>query len=476
MRQDVTGLWTDKYEFTMAQAYVQDNVHERPACFDYFFRKMPFGGGYVVFAGLGDVLKGLEAFRFDDAAIDFLRDQNFSSRFLDYLSDFRFGGTVHAAREGEIVFANEPVLRVEGTLLEAQLVETLILNILNFQSLIATKAARMRYVAGPEKILSDFGFRRAHGAGGLAAARAAIVGGFNSTSNMVAAQQYDLAASGTMAHSFVQSYDDELTAFRVFAASCPEHCVLLVDTYDTLNSGLPNAIRVAKEMEARKQKLLGIRLDSGDLAYMATQSRTMLDQAGLAYVKIAASSQLDEHLIRSLLQQNAPIDLFGVGTQLVIGAPDAALDGIYKLSMSDDKPRLKISDSLSKVTLPGIKKIIRYADADGLFQADAIVLNEEGSPGRMYHPAEPLKSLDLSALKGEEILLKAMDKGRIVEKDRSAAACADYVRQRFAQLPAEHKRFENPHIYKVGLSRALKMLRDDMISHYRGNAAQDSRL
>ncbi|HDS85201.1 MAG TPA: nicotinate phosphoribosyltransferase [Phycisphaerales bacterium] len=467
MRLKSTALWTDKYEFTMAQAYVEDNIHERSACFDYFFRTLPYGGGYVVFAGLEDVLDALEAFRFDEAALDFLEAQGYRTGLLDYLSQFRFGGTVYAAREGEIVFANEPILRVEGTLIETQLVETVILNILNFQSLIATKAARIRFAAGHNKSLSDFGFRRAHGAGGIGAARAAIIGGFNSTSNMAAAQRYGLAAVGTMAHSYVQSYNDELTAFRAFAAACPDHCILLIDTYDTLNSGLPNAIRVAKEMEANNQRLFGIRLDSGDLAYMAKQARRMLDAENLDYVKIAASNQLDEYLVRSLIGQGAPIDLFGVGTRLVIGEPDGMLDGVYKLSMADGTPRLKVSDSLSKATLPGVKNILRYINGQGGFAADAVVLDDESKVESMIHPTEPHKTFELSGREYEELLVKVMSGGRRVREPVSVAAAADYAQQRLARLPDEYKRFEYPHIYKVGLSPKLTTLRDDLIARHR---------
>lgn len=466
MHSLTTGLWTDKYEFTMAQAYVEDNIHNRSACFDYFFRTQPFGGGYVVFAGLEDVLDGLRAFRFDDDSLDFLKSQGYRPAFLDYLSQFRFRGAVYSVREGEVVFANEPVVRVEGTLIEAQLVETLILSMVNFQSLIATKAARIRFAAGVEKTLSDFGFRRAHGPGGIGAARAAVIGGFNSTSNMAAARRYGLTAAGTMAHSYVQCYHDELTAFRAFAASCPNGCILLVDTYDTLHSGLPNAIRVAKEMEAKNQRLFGIRLDSGDLAYMAKQARKMLDAENLNYVKIAASNQLDEYLIRSLKQQGAPIDLFGVGTRLVIGDPEGTLDGVYKLSMVNGAACMKVSDSLSKATLPGVKQIRRFSNGQGAFAADAIVLQDEPTIEHMIHPTEPHKTFELAGLSCEELLVKVMDGGERTAEPVSAARSADYARSRLALLPEEYKRFEFPHIYKVGLSAKLKNQRDELIGRY----------
>lgn len=263
----------------------------------------------MIFAGLQDLLRLLQQFRFDDQAAQFLLKDGFDADFVDYLRSFRFRGTIYSMLEGEVAFPIEPLLCVEGNLLETQIIETMVLNVLNFQSLIATKAARVRHVAG-DRAVSDFGLRRAHGFGGVHASRAAVIGGCDSTSNMLAAFQYGLKAVGTMAHSFVQSFDDELTAFREYARFNPAHCILLVDTYDTLRSGLPNAIKVAKELEAEGHRLVGIRIDSGDLAYLSKKARQMLDEAGLQYVKIAVSNQLDEYVIRSLNEQQAPIDFW----------------------------------------------------------------------------------------------------------------------------------------------------------------------
>ncbi|MGN6419374.1 MAG: nicotinate phosphoribosyltransferase, partial [Pseudobacter sp.] len=309
----ISGSYTDLYELTIGEVNFLEKRHEVPVVFDYFFRKVPAKGGYVVFAGLSDLLEILETLHFTKEDISFLRSLNFNSRYIDHLESFRFKGKIHAVPEGEIVFPNCPIVRVEGTWLEAQLVETLLLNILNFESLIATKASRMRYVAG-ERILSDFGLRRAQGPGGILASKAAVIGGFNSTSNVYAAQLYDIPAAGTMAHAFVTGYESELEAFRAFARSRPHGCVFLVDTYNTLQSGIPNAITVAKEMEKAGHKLSGVRLDSGDLAYLSRKARAMLNEAGLHDVKIVASNQLDEGVIKSLLEQQAPIDVFGVGT------------------------------------------------------------------------------------------------------------------------------------------------------------------
>lgn len=263
----LSPLYTDLYQLTMAQAYFQNNMHKRRASFDYFFRKLPFKGGYVVFAGLFDLVRYVEQLRFSDDDIYYLQNHGFDKRFLEYLKTFRFEGDISGMREGELVFPFEPVVRVEGNLIEAQLVETLLLNIVNFQSLIATKASRIRFVSG-NRMLSDFGLRRAQSFGAMHASKAAIIGGFNSTSNVLAAKKFELPHVGTMAHSFIESFGDELTAFRAYSNAFPKACTLLVDTYNTLFSGIPNAITVAKEMRQKGESLNGIRLDSGDLAYL----------------------------------------------------------------------------------------------------------------------------------------------------------------------------------------------------------------
>jgi nicotinate phosphoribosyltransferase len=466
MTEGLSGLYTDMYQLTMAQAYVRDGTAEAPAVFDYFFRRAPFGGGFAVFAGLDDFLEFLDGFRFSADDRTYLGSLGFAPALLKRLRGFRFRGTVIAAREGEVVFPLEPVARVEAGLLEAQLVETALLNFLNFETLIATKAARLRLAAGP-RLLSEFGLRRSHALGGIHASRAAAIGGCDTTSNVYAARRFGLKPAGTMAHSYIESHDDELTAFRSFAASHPEGCVFLVDTYDTLGSGLPNAIRAAREMEARGERLYAIRLDSGDLAYLAKQARRMLDEAGLGYVRIVASNLLDEFVIRSLLDQGAPIDLFGVGTRLATGAPDGALDGVYKLAEAGGEPRLKLSENLAKTTLPGRKKVIRCSDGEGFFQADAIVLEEETEAPRMVHPFEPAKSLRLSDLRQEAILVKVVEDGRRLRTPVAVEEIAAHARERLARLPEEHKRFENPHVYKVGLSERLAALRDGLVRRHR---------
>ena len=458
-----TGTYTDQYELIMAQVYFQKGRKAEKAVFDYFFRKLPFHSGYAVFAGLEDLLDALENLHFDEKDLSYLSEIGFPADFVTYLKGFQFRGDIFSSREGDLVFPNRPVLRVEANLIEAQLIETLLLNILNFQTLIATKASRMRMVAGNRKLI-DFGLRRAQGAGGYSASRAAVIGGFDATSNVRASRDYDIPASGTMAHSFIQSYDDELSAFRDFAENRPNDCVLLVDTYNTLKSGIPNAIIVAKELEKRGHSLKAIRLDSGDLAYLARQSRKMLDNAGLPNIKIAVSNQLDEYVIKSLLEQEAPIDIFGVGTSLVIGAPDAALDGVYKLVLLDGKPRIKLSENLGKVTLPNKKQVYRISDSNGNWiGADAIALEDETDFSKITHPFDVLKSLSVKNCQKEPLLVKVMENGKRMEKPRTLEEIASFSIGRLKSLSPEFKRFNNPHIYKVGISDKLMKERNILI-------------
>jgi len=455
-----TGLYTDHYELSMAQGYFLSGKKDTQANFDYFFRKNPYGGGYVVFAGLDDLLKALQDFRYSDEDCSYLESIGFDKKFLRHLARFSFSADVHSAMEGEIVFPNEPVLRVRGNIIETQLVESIVLNVLNFQSLIATKAARMRYVAG-NRLLVDFGMRRAQGLGAIHASKAAIAGGFNSSSNVYSAHSFGFDSSGTMAHSWVQSFDREIDSFREFVRYYPGNSILLVDTYDTLESGVPNAITVAREMEKNGHKLTGIRLDSGDLAWLSKQSRKMLDEAGLEYVKIVASNQLDEHVIKSLLYQEAPIDSFGVGTAVATGKGDGALDGVYKLTQVDDQPSMKVSENIEKTTLPGIKTIHRYINGENKFYADAVEIEDLPAPEKIYHPFSPEKNCRLKGYSHENIIEQVMSGGEILTK-KSLDEIVKYAGQRLAQLPDETKRFDNPHIYKTGIGEELMNLRDKL--------------
>jgi len=463
-----SGLYTDHYQLTMAQGYLLSGKQNVRACFDYFYRKNPFNGAYVIFAGLSDIVDYLENLSFSDEDCKYLDSIGFDTRFTSYLARFSFKGSLYAPREGEVVFPFEPIIRVEGNLIETQLIETALLNTVNFASLIATKAHRIRRVAG-DRLLVDFGLRRAQGLGSILASKAAVIGGFNSTSNVYSAFAYGLNSTGTQAHSWIQSYEDELAAFRAFAEAYPNSCILLVDTYDTLKTGVPNAIAVAKEMEARGEKLLAIRLDSGDLSYLSKKARKMLDQAGLNYVKIACSNQLDEFVIKSLLEQGAPIDFFGVGTRLVTGQDDAVLDGVYKLSASNGKPRLKISENIEKMILPGVKNVYRFYDPDGMLYADGVVLEGEEGIDTIYHPHHPDKHSSVANFEKSILLQKVMEKGKRVEAMPTPQQSSEYVTQSTSKLYPEHKRFEFPHIYKVGISGKLMDLRSKLVQVIRQN-------
>lgn len=462
----ITAAYTDLYQLTMAQVYFKTKPNGT-AVFDYYFRKIPFEGGYAIFTGLENILEIIENLKFSPSDIAYLQKHDFEPSFLEYLKDFKFRGNIFSSKEGDVVFPNRPILQVEANIIEAQIVETVLLNILNFQTLIATKASRIRHTA-PHNILLDMGLRRAHATGGYYASRAAAIGGFDSTSNVKAAEDFNISCSGTMAHSFIQSYKDELEAFRDFARIRPKNCVLLVDTYNTLKIGLPNAITVAKEMESRGDRLFGVRLDSGDLAYLAKRTRKILDDANLEYVKIVASNQLDEYVISSLKEQGAPIDIFGVGTNLVTGKPDASLGGVYKLSEFNGEPRIKLSENIIKISLPSKKQVYRMLDENGMFYgADAIALASEGKIQKMLHPFDRTKSLDLDRFQQEPLLEKVMEEGQKLFPNRSTAEIAEYSKSRLALLPPEYKRFQNPHIYKVGLSPNLKEERDKLIDEHK---------
>lgn len=460
------GLYTDFYELTMAQGYFLSGKKQEQTVFDYYYRTNPYKGGYLVFAGLYDLLQILQNFRYDDKNIEFLKKSGLREEFLNYLKDFKFNATIYSVREGEIVFPNEPIVRVEGNIIEAQLIETLLLNYLNFQSLIATKACRIRNVIG-EKAFADFGLRRAQGLGGVHASRAAVIGGADSTSNVYSGFNYDIPVSGTQAHAWVQSFDDELDAFRKYAEINPTSTVLLVDTYNTLKSGIPNAIIIAKELEEKGNKLIGIRLDSGDLAYLSKKARKMLDDESLDYVQIFASNQLNEYVIKSLNEQGARIDGYGIGTELVTGKDTGALDGVYKLVENNGNPRLKISENIEKITIPGRKKLMRYFDKDGKFFRDGILLAKEENADKIYHPFHRDKNTEVSNYRAEELTQKVMENGEILIESKTPGEINAYLKQRFSQLPDEHKRFISPHIYKVGISENLLDLRDNMLKNIR---------
>ena len=472
---DITrsGLYTDFYELTMAQGYFYGGKINPLATFDLYFRTAPFAGGYAVFAGLEQAVESALAFAYTAEDIAFLKALGFRSEFLDYLSGFRFSGDIEAFREGDIVFPDDILMRVTAPLIEAQLLESMLLNIINFQTLIATKTMRI-VSAAQGKAVIDFGLRRAQAEGSMAATRAAFIGGAVGTSNTLAAKEYGIPAVGTHAHSWIQSFDNEYAAFSAYASLYPNSTTLLVDTYDTLTSGVPNAIRVAREMETRGARLVAIRLDSGDMAYLSKKARGLLDEAGLGYVKIVASNQLDEHLIESLLDQQAPIDVFGVGTRMICSYDQPALDGIYKMCCINGTPTIKFSENPEKINNPGKKNVVRYLDTQGLFFIDALALDDESVEALdlIRHPTIGFHktSLQQSGARPDQVCFPAVRGGKLVAGFPSLAATQTFARKRFALLPDEHKRFANPHTYRVGLSQKLYELRQELIERRLRNA------
>ena len=431
------GLFTDLYELTMAQTYFEWGMLA-PATFDLFFRSYPPNRGYMVCAGLEDVLDFLEGVSFGDGSRQYLRETGmFTEGFLDFLGDLQFTGSVRALPEGRIFFANEPVLEVTAPMVEAQLVETLIINRLNFQSLQATKAARCVWAAG-DRVISDFGARRAPGVdGALTMARSGFIAGFQSTSNVMAARRYDIPPAGTMAHSMITAFPTELEAFRAYAAAFPQRTILLLDTYDTIE-GAHNAVQVAKEMEAQGNRLAGVRLDSGDYLDLSRKVRRILDDVALDYVRIVASGGIDEYEIDRLVRQGAPIDIFGVGTRVTTSADAPYSDMSYKLTCYDGRPVMKLSPE--KVSPPGAKQVYRLRDVDGRFDRDLVTLQDENLPG------------------GEALLETVMEEGRKTRLSPSLAEMREWFESDFACLDDHFKQLHSPPHFPVTFSQALARL------------------
>jgi nicotinate phosphoribosyltransferase len=466
-----SGLYTDFYELSMAQGYFCAGKQDVRAAFDLYFRSAPFGGGYAVFGGLEHAVRSALAFSYTADDLKYLKESGFRADFLDALAAFQFTGDIDAFREGDIVFGDDVLMRISAPLMQAQLLESMLLNVVNFQTLIATKTMRVVWAARGRPVV-DFGLRRAQGEASVAASRAAYLGGAVGTSNTEAARRFGIPAMGTHAHSWVQSFDSEYEAFSTYARIYPENTTLLLDTYDTLASGVPNAIRVAREMEAAGARLRAIRLDSGDIAYLSKRARAMLDEAGLQHVKIVASNQLDEHLIESLLEQGAPVDIFGVGTRMVCAWDQPALDGVYKLCALDGTPTLKLSESPEKINSPGRKRVLRFVDGQGRFLIDALALEEEGEetvqlirhPTISYHRTP----VQRPAMRPDQVFFPVVRQGKLVAELPSLRASQAFARERFALLPDEHKRFVHPHVYRVGLTEKLFQLRQELIErHFR---------
>jgi len=465
------ALLTDLYELTMLAGYLREGMHEQSAVFDLYFRETPYRGGYAVFAGLQPALEYLSTLTFTNADLQYLATLGlFDQTFLDFLKGFHFRGRITAPREGEVVFPGEPLLTVEGSLAETQFVEPILLNIINFQTLVATKAARLTLAARGSEVI-EFGLRRAQGPdGSLSVARAAAVGGVRSTSNVLAGCRFDLPVKGTHAHSWVMAFPDELSAFRAYAECFPDSCVLLVDTYDTLNSGLPNSLTVARELRSAGHELLGVRLDSGDLAYLSRQARNMFDDAGFPDVKIVASNELDEHVIESMYNEGALIDIYGVGTRLATcaGPGGGALGGVYKLVECAGKARMKFTSDPAKSTLPGAKRWLRAISGNGRFVMDVLDLRD--APGEpfaaglvAFDPANPQRHKAVPTdCRLDDCRSVVMEAGEILHESPSLEAIADYCAGQLQNLPEGCLRMVNPHIYKVGISRRLLNLRDQL--------------
>ena len=468
------ALNTDLYEITMAQAFWESGFGETIACFNVFFRENPFDGGYAVSCGTGQIADLVENFVFDDEDIEYLGGLQapnggplFKPAFLEYLRDFHMRVSIWAVPEGELVFPREPLVRVEGPVIDCQLIETALLNLVNFQTLVATKAARVVQSAEGHAV-SDFGLRRAQGPdGGLAVARASYVGGAGSTSNVLAGKIYGIPVFGTHAHSWVMAFPREIDAFRAFAKSSPKNCTLLVDTYD-VHQGVKNAITVAKEMEAEGERLSAIRIDSGDLAKLSKYARKAFDDAGLPYVKISASNDLDEYTIQSLFAQGAPIDSFGVGTKLATCDPQPSLGGVYKISavrepsQKDWTPVMKLSEQAYKRTIPGKQHVLRYYDDAGCPMGDMIVDDAyaiEGST-RAVNVLDPVTVYDMAGYEPRELLVQLVEDGKPTgvawTLDEAKRRCRDAL----MHLEPGVKRFLNPQTYPVGIEEGLAKVRD----------------
>jgi nicotinate phosphoribosyltransferase len=475
------SLLTDFYELTMMQGYHVYNKNPK-VVFDMFFRQNPFQGGFCIFAGLEPLIKAVLDFRFDAGDIEYLASLGiFRQEFLKFLSGFRFSGDVYSVDEGEVVFAKEPLIRVHASIIEAQVLESLLLNIVNFQTLIATKSARMCEAAKGRTII-EFGLRRAQGVdGALSASRAAYIGGAGATSNLLAGKLFNIPVRGTMAHSWVMAFDEELDSFRKFAGLYPNNTTVLVDTYNTLKSGIPNAVKVFKCLKKAGIKNFGIRLDSGDLEYLSKQARRMLDAAGLKEAKIVASNELDEYIIEQLIKENSPIDYFGVGTHLVTGKGDPALSGVYKLVARRNKkeyiPSMKVSNDPGKMTNPHIKNVLRVYGRDGLMSGDLVFLENErisleknarkGGALIFHHPDYNFESVKISVYGRTRVLLKkVVQNGALNYEFPPLEEIRNKTRKNLKALHPSFKRLLNPHVYKISITGKLMSLKSRMLKRY----------
>ncbi len=468
-------MMTDLYQLTMMYGYYKNNIHRKPAVFDMFFRKLSEYSAYAVAAGLEQVIGYIENLHFEEEDLQYLDSLNlFDREFLDQLRKLHFTGDIYSVPEGTVVFPNEPILRVKAPLFEAQLIETALLNIINHQTLIATKASRVVYAAQGGSVM-EFGLRRAQGPdAGIYGARAAIIGGCTATSNVLTGQLFGIPVKGTHSHSWVMSFPDELTAFRAYADAFPDACLLLVDTYDTLKSGIPNAITVFRELREKGHEPVGIRLDSGDLAYLTKEARAMLDEAGFPDAEITVSNDLDEYLIWDLRSQGARIDSYGVGTSLITSRDCPALGGVYKMSAEEVNgrmiPKIKISENPEKITNPGYKKVVRIYNGKKKSVADLIMLEEEeidtGKPLTIFDPVDTWKKMTLRNYSVRELLVPVFKNGQCIYKSPDLPDIQAYAKSELDTLWEEYKRLTNPHVFKVDLSQKLYDLKQNLLRQY----------
>jgi nicotinate phosphoribosyltransferase len=476
-RRNFSALTTDLYEITMACGYWNAGVTDYEAAFHVTFRENPFGGEFTVACGLATAIDFLSTFGFDEREIDYLAAQRgndgkplFSVGFLDYLRSLRLTCDIDAIPEGTLVFPNEPLIRVRGPIIQCQILETALLNILNFESLIATKAARVRLAAENDPVI-EFGLRRAQGVdGGLTAARAAFVGGCAGTSNLQAGQSFGIPVSGTQAHSWIMFFESEREAFEVYAKAMPNNCVFLVDTYDSLD-GVRHAIDVAGQLRKSGYEMIGLRLDSGDRVALSIEARRMLDQADFTNAKVVCSGDLDEHTIADMKRRGAKIDMWGVGTKLTTGQPDAALGGIYKLGAvrrpgGQWQYRIKLSDERAKTSCPGLLQVRRYHQPDGRFVADAIyeIDHQVSKPCVIVDLRSEAETEIPADMEHSNLLVPVFSKSELVYQVPSLAASRENTHWQLSCLPPEIARLNDPRAYAVGLVKSLHQLRSDLIA------------
>lgn len=478
MMRNLTMLM-DYYELTMANGYFVNGFKDKIACFDMFYRRNPDNGGFVVSAGLEQLMEYIENMHFIDEDIAYLKGKGeFSEEFLAYLADFKFTGSIHAVPEGTICYPNTPIVTVTAPVIEAQLIETMLLLTVNFQSLIATKASRIcRAAKDAGQVVMEFGARRAHGSdAAILGARAAYIGGADATATVIADELYGIPAIGTMAHSWIQFFDTEYEAFKAYAEVYPDNCTLLIDTYDILKSGVVNAIKVAKDvLIPMGKRLKGVRIDSGDLAYFSKKLRKILDAEGMSDCKIVVSNSIDEYLIKSLQKQGAKIDSYGVGERMITSKSDPVFGGVYKLAaVQNDKgefvPKIKISENVEKITNPGRKKLWRiYSRETGYGLADLLTLYDEevdvSKPYPYVDPVKPWKKMKFEDVDVKELQVPIFKNGKLVYDKPSLKEIKDYVSYQLdKQVWEEEQRYENPHTHYVDLSKKLYEVKESMLA------------